>query len=216
VTGDSPPLLRCNQERAWSPPELQLEKVAFTLSSHRRVSVTQQWQGQLARPRPPRQHNRTRTSCHRPATTLRLPRSRKTRNQRNANAIPSSNTKISRLQSFLVRMKTLLILQKLKTSSLLPQPSPKRISIPTWRSKPWKLSKCTSVSPTMSVSVSHLPPLSRLDTQGLLDRVFPLSDDQPESSCSLRTLLQDSPNHSLRALRVRTLPTPEFILHQQL
>jgi len=49
----------------------------------------------------------------------------------------------------------------------------------------------------------------RLDTQGLLDRVFPLSDDQPESSCSLRTLLQDSPTHSLRALRVCTIQTPE-------
>lgn len=58
-----------------------------------------------------------------------------------------------------------------------------------------------------ALRVSHLPMLSRLDTQGLLDRVFPLSEDQPESSCSLRTLLQDSSKHSLRALRVRIFPT---------
>ena len=62
---------------------------------------------------------------------------------------------------------------------------------------------------------NHVPqscssaPFPRLDTQGLLDRVFPLSDDQPESSCSLRTLLQDSPSHSLRALRVCTIPLPK-------
>ena len=56
---------------------------------------------------------------------------------------------------------------------------------------------------------SSFTTISRLDTQGLLDRVFPLSDDQPESSCSLRTLLQDSPSHSLRALRVRAIPSPE-------
>jgi hypothetical protein len=151
VTSDDPSPLAVNQERAWPPSERQLEKVAFTLSSHRRVSVTQQWQGQLVRPRPPRPHNRTRTSCHQPATTHSPPRSRKTRNQRNANAIPSSNTKINRLQSFLVRMKTLLILQRPKTFSLLPQSSPKRTSIPTWRIRSWKPSKCTSVSPTTSL-----------------------------------------------------------------
>ena len=61
---------------------------------------------------------------------------------------------------------------------------------------------------TPFLRISHSPPFPRLDTQGFLDRVFPLSDDQPESPCSLRTLLQDSPSHSLRALRVRTIPTP--------
>ena len=71
------------------------------------------------------------------------------------------------------------------------------------------LEMCVTASPTTSLEVTHLPPLPRLDTQGLLDRVFPLSEDQPESSCSLRTLLQDSPSHSLRALRVRTVSTPE-------
>ena len=204
VTSDSPPPLAVNQERAWSPSERQLEKVAYTLSSHRRVSVTQQWQGQLARPRPPRPHNQTRTSCHRPATTDSPPHSRKTRNQRNANEIPSSNTKINRLQSFSVRMRTLLTLQRLKTFSLLPQSSLKRISIPTWHARSWKPLKCTSTSPTASLYVTNPLPFPRLDTQGFLDRVFPLSEDQPDSSCSLRTLLQDSPNHSLRALRVCT------------
>jgi hypothetical protein len=38
VTGDSPSPLTVNQERTWSLPERQLEKVAFTLCSHRRVS----------------------------------------------------------------------------------------------------------------------------------------------------------------------------------
>ena len=178
-----------------------------SLSSHRRVSVTQKWRGQLARPRPPRPHNLTRTSCHRPATTHTPPRSRKTSNQRNANAIPSSNTKINRLQSFLARMKTPLTLQRPKTFSLLPQSSPKRTSIPTSHIRSSKPSKCTSASPTTSPWVSNLPPFPRLDTQGWLDRVFPLSDDQPDSSCSLRTLLQDSPSHSLRALRVCSIPT---------
>jgi len=207
VTRDDPrPPLTVNQERAWSPSERQLKKVAFTLSSHRRVSVTQQWQGQLARPRPPQIHNLTRTSCHRPVTTHTPPRSRKN-NQRNANAIPSSKTKISRLQSFLVRVKTSLTLQRPKTFSLLPQSSPKRTSIPTSHIRSSKPSKCTSMSPITSLYVSNLPPFPRLDTQGLLDRVFPLSDDQPDSSCSLRTLLQDSPSHSLRALRVCPIPT---------
>ena len=156
VTSDNPSPLTVNQERAWSPSERQLEKVAFTLSSHRRVSVTQQWQGQLVRPRPPQPHNQTRTSCQR-ATTRSPPRSRKLRNQRNANAIPSSNTKINRLQSFLVRMKTLLILQKQRTFSLLPQSSLKRTSIPAWRIRSWKPSKCASDSPITSLKVAHLP-----------------------------------------------------------
>lgn len=68
------------------------------------------------------------------------------------------------------------------------------------------LEMCVNVT-TTSLRVSNLPPFPRLDTQGLLDRVFPLSDDQPDSSCSLRTLLQDSPSHSLRALRVHPTPT---------
>ena len=55
----------------------------------------------------------------------------------------------------------------------------------------------------------QLTAISRLDTQGLLDRVFPLSEDHPESSCSLRTLLQDSQSYSLHALRVRTIPAFE-------
>lgn len=165
------------------------------------------WLGQLVRPRPPRPLNSTRTSHHLPVTTHNPPRSQKTSNQRNANAILSSNTKISRLQSFLVRMKTLLILQRQKTFSLLPQSSPKPTSILTWHIRSLKPSKCTSVSPTSSLYVSNSPPLRRLDTQGLLDRVFPLSEDQPDSSCSLRTLLQDSPSRSLRALRVLTTPT---------
>lgn len=202
MTTPAPLLRSTRKERGLA--ERQLKKVAFTLSSHRRVSVTQQWRGQLARPRLPRPHNQTRTSYHRPATTHTPPRSRKTNNQRNANVIRSSNMKINRLQSFLVRMKTSLTLQKQKTFSLLPQPSPKPTSILTWHIRSWKPSKCTSLSQTMSLYASNLPLLPRLDTQGLLDRVFPLSDDRPGSSCSLRTLLQDSPSHSLRALRVCT------------
>lgn len=86
VTSDNdPPSYSQPRKRAWPPPERQLEKVAFILSSHRRVSITQQWQGQLVRPRP---HNQTRTNCRQQATTPSPPRSRKTRNQRNGNAIP--------------------------------------------------------------------------------------------------------------------------------
>jgi hypothetical protein len=57
---------------------------------------------------------------------------------------------------------------------------------------------------------------NRIDTQGLLDRVFPLPTDSPGSSVaassqsspqpqsySFRTLLKESSRHSLRVLRVR-------------
>ena len=208
MTSDKPPSCGQPRKRAWPPSESQLEKVAFTHSSHKRVSVTQQWQGQLVRPRPPRLHNRTRTSCRQPVTTPSPPHPQKTRNQRNANAILSSNMKINRLQSFLVRRRTPLTLQRPKTSSLLHQSSPKPTSILTWRIRSSKPLKCMSAVQITSLCVSNLLTSTRLDTQGLLDRVFPLSEDQPESSCSLRTLLQDSSSHSLRALRVRTVPTP--------
>ena len=49
-------------------------------------------------------------------------------------------------------------------------------------------------------------PSYRVDTQGLLDRVFPLSTEPsmtPVRSCSFRTLLQESSEHPLRVLRVR-------------
>lgn len=63
---------------------------------------------------------------------------------------------------------------------------------------------------------SSSPFLYRMDTQGLLDRVFPLDDavlikgssspsgsNAPSDSFSLRTLLKESGDHPLRVYRVR-------------
>ena len=73
------------------------------------------------------------------------------------------------------------------------------------------------VSFKILVAVSPSKPLAlvRIDTQGLLDRVFPLpsldaigSSNQAEKAYSLRTLLQEPDRHSLHLLRVCTISLP--------
>jgi hypothetical protein len=77
-------------------------------------------------------------------------------------------------------------------------------------------SRCQSLVLFASYHDHRSHPLRRIDTQGLLDRVFPLPTDssgspttgnsqsssQPQSY-SFRTLLKESSRHPLRVLRVR-------------
>jgi hypothetical protein len=70
------------------------------------------------------------------------------------------------------------------------------------------------VNTTHSTSSNHLCLLHRVDSQGLLDRVFPLPATNPSEpstsksqtgTYSLRTLLKESAQHPLRVLRVSFL-----------